>query len=113
MIESYSFGKITIDGAAYDSDLIILPGKVIKGWRRISGHVVRVEDLSSLLDNPPEILVIGCGFTGRMKPHEDLLSYATRHGIKLEFLRTKEACAALNSAFEEGKDAAGAFHLTC
>ena len=28
MIESYSFGKIIIDGTKYISDLIIYPGKI-------------------------------------------------------------------------------------
>ncbi|MDH4182808.1 MAG: MTH938/NDUFAF3 family protein [Nitrospinota bacterium] len=113
MIESYSFGRIVIDGAEYDADVIILPGRVTAGWRRAQGHSLALEDLAPILDNPPELLVIGCGYFGRMKPDPALLDYLRERKITLEALWTKEACAALNQAFGAGINAAGAFHLTC
>jgi len=113
MIESYSFGRIIIDGAEYDADVIILPGRVIAGWRRAEGHSLSLDDLAPILDHPPELLVVGCGYFGRMKPAPALLDYLLERKIAMEAFGTKEACAALNRAFEAGINAAGAFHLTC
>lgn len=37
-IASYSFGKITIDGQTFTSDLIIYPGRIDPSWWRREGH---------------------------------------------------------------------------
>jgi len=53
MIEHYSFGKITIDGQTYTSDLIIYPGKIDTSWWRKEGHNLQVEDLKDVLIDSP------------------------------------------------------------
>ena len=38
MIDSYSFGEITVDGTGYRSDVILFPQRVVADWWRESGH---------------------------------------------------------------------------
>lgn len=66
VIESYLFGKMTVDGVVFDSDLIIFPERVKSRWWRAQGHYLQVGDLDEVLDYRPEVLVIGTGCSGRM-----------------------------------------------
>ena len=66
-IDSYQFGTIKIDGVEHHKDVIILPDRVISGWWRKSGHNLHPDDLKDVLDNPPEILIIGRGSDSRMQ----------------------------------------------
>ena len=62
MIESYSFGRMKINGVAYSSDLIVFTEHVKSDWRRNKGHELHVEDLEEILRAKPEILVVGTGY---------------------------------------------------
>ena len=47
LIESYSFGKISINGKIYHSDVIIFPDRVYDSWWRKEGHILHLEDLKA------------------------------------------------------------------
>ncbi len=66
-IDSYQFGKIVIDGQAYDKDLIITPHGVTPDWWRAEGHSLSIPDLEAVLEAAPEVLIIGQGAYGRME----------------------------------------------
>jgi hypothetical protein len=52
MIQSTSFGTMTIDGRTYTSDLFIFPDGTVKdGWWRRRGHVLGVDDIIALVDS--------------------------------------------------------------
>jgi len=67
MIESYSFGRMKIDGITYTSDVIVLADRVKSDWWRIEGHRLDVEDLLEVFKAKPEIFVVGTGYYGLMK----------------------------------------------
>ena len=46
-IDSFTFGKITIDGVAYTSDVIVYPDRVDPSWWREKGHGLNIMDLKS------------------------------------------------------------------
>ncbi len=110
MIESYGFGRIVIDGMTYTSDVIIFPDRVLSSWWRKEGHSLDIEDLREVVEFKPEILVIGTGHSGLMKPKDETLEFLESKGIEVIVERTKKACDILNSL---GSNAVGAFHLTC
>lgn len=111
-IESYSFGKVTIDGAAYDSDVIVCPDGVRPNWWRKEGHGLHPEDLSAVVDAGVDVLVIGCGSYGVLKVPETTREWLEGKGIELVALPTGEACERYNELAPAKKVAAG-LHLTC
>lgn len=113
MIESYRFGRITVQGQTYRKDITIIGQKVFPCWRRQSGHLVTDGDLADVLDYRPDILVIGRGSLGMMHVHESLSALCGDRGIELITRRTGPAVTAFNALLAGKVTVAGAFHLTC
>lgn len=114
MIESYSFGKMTVSGKEYRKDLIILPdGTVLSPWQRKSGHRLALCDLEAVLDSHARTLVIGTGKPGLMKPHPTLVADLQEKGITARVMSSKKAVAEYNALTGDSNDVAACFHLTC
>jgi uncharacterized protein YprB with RNaseH-like and TPR domain len=111
-IESYSFGKISVDGRTHTSDLIILPGAVRPGWWRKEGHRLDKDDLEEIIEAAPDVLVIGTGNVGLMEVPQETLEYLAEHDIRTVVERTAAACQRYNELAEQ-EQAAAALHLTC
>ena len=111
-INAYRFGRITIDGQTYTSDVIILPDGVIDNWWRISGHNLDTRDLRVVFDPPPEVLVIGQGDSSRMAVSKETLNALKKAGIEVIALPTPTACQRYN-ALRSQRVTAAALHLTC
>ena len=111
-IESYSFGRITIDSNTYSNDLIILPDGVRPGWWRRTGHSLDKEDLQEVIEAAPSVLVIGTGNVGAMQVPQVTLDYLAANNIRAEVLRTAAACERYNE-LAQSEQAAAALHLTC
>lgn len=109
-IEDYSFGEIIIDGERYSDDVILLGKKVKSGWWRDRGHKVSVNDLKTVIDFDPEILILGKGSSGRMKVPSDVTK---KLNFKVESYQTRKACKRYNELMSKGEKTAGGFHLTC
>jgi len=114
MIEYYSFGQMLVDGQEYGKDLMILPnGEIVSPWWRKTGHELILPDLEIIVTAKPNILVIGTGSSGLMRPKPGLISTLESMGTKTTVLPTKQAVNEYNSLIgTEGKLAA-CFHLTC
>ncbi len=110
-IDSYTFGRIVIDGRTYTSDVIIFPDRVFSPWWRKEGHLLQMEDLTEVVNEKPELLIIGCGYSGVMQVPRELIQELERLGIEVVIKRTTEAVRLFNEAGRKKKIAA--FHLTC
>ncbi len=114
MIQEYRFGKMVIDGEAYDKDLVIAKGKVIPNWWRDKGHLLQLSDLKKVLEeNQPEVVVIGKGQFGMMSISDEFLNFLHERNIELQHKKTGKAVQIFNKYYNQGKDVMGAFHLTC
>ena len=113
MIDSYSFGRVVIDGRRYTNDVIILRDRVIGNWWRKEGHRLDLEDLRAVFTENPEILVIGTGRWGLVKIPIETQKHIVSIGIELVAQRTKEACETYNRLKESSRDVVAALHLTC
>ncbi|MCK5339972.1 MAG: hypothetical protein KAJ60_02805 [Desulfobulbaceae bacterium] len=113
MIESYSFGRIVINGREFSSDVIIYPdGRVEGSWWRKSGHILSTHDILDLIESTPEVIIAGTGASGLMKPDGELKKYLLEEGILFIALPCREAIERYNEL--AGKKKVGAcFHLTC
>jgi hypothetical protein len=110
-IEDYSFGHVVVDGEAHSKDVIVLPQRVVGNWWRQDGHSLVIEDLTDVLDELPERLIVGCGANGRLHPHPSVIEALERRGIAVEAVPTDEAVR----RYQESNPArtAAALHLTC
>jgi hypothetical protein len=110
-IEAYEFGRVLVDGELQREDVIVLPGRVVAGWRRREGHRLVLEDLDDVLDELPARLVVGTGAYGRVEPDPAALEALRRRGIEVDTLPTADAVR-LYAELEPTRTAA-ALHLTC
>lgn len=111
-IESYSFGKMVVDGKSYTADLIIYPDRVDDSWWRKQGHLLQIEDLREILEAEPEILIIGTGAAGIMRVPSALRKQLEEKNIQLYIERTGKAVEIFNT-LDKSKKVVAAFHLTC
>ena len=113
MIESFSFGAMTIDSRQYTSDLIIYPdGRVQDGWWRVRGHSLSLADIADLVERKPNVVIAGTGVNGRMKPDMHLDAYLSEKGIEFLVGDNEVAVKWYNELKASGKVGA-CFHLSC
>ena len=113
MIESYSFGSMTVMGEKHRNDLKIIDNQIIASWWRREGHALYAEDIDDILYSAVEMLVVGTGAYGSMRVTEEAAKAIAGRGIKLVAVPTEEAATIFNALRGQGKRVAGAFHLTC
>jgi len=113
-IDGYQFGKITIGGKAYTSDLLIMPSGVKTDWWRVKGHELCVADLEPVWKAEPDVLIIGTGAYGVMKVLPEADSLMRQRCTEVHVLPTHEACRRFNElAQQQGRRVVAALHLTC
>lgn len=112
MISEYDFGRIVVNGERYNSDLIILPDRIIDNWWRQEGHRLTVDDLQEVIGADVEVLVVGTGKFGAMKVPTETVRALQAHGIQCEIAPTDQACQIFQQLRDQ-KPTAAALHLTC
>ena len=112
-IDSYSFGRIVIDGQAYTSDVIIYRDRVDASWWRKEGHRLHSEDIADALKTHPDCLIIGTGYDGVMAVPREVLAYIASQGTEVIVEKTAKAVELYNALQGKKKHVIAAFHLTC
>lgn len=113
MIDSYSFGKMTVDGTGYSTDVLIFGETVKANWWRKKGHELCLDDISDAIDEfKPEVIIIGTGKVGMLKVLPETQRYIESLSIQLLVERTGQAWQTFNR-LAGSKKILGAFHLTC
>lgn len=111
-ITDYSFGRITVNGTTYTSDVIIYFDSVNPSWWRKEGHLLQKVDIDGIIQPHITILVIGTGYYGAMEVPESILRYLKSEGVDACQYTTREAVDYYNR-LPEKKAVAAALHLTC
>ena len=112
MIDAYDFGRIVIDGTAYTTDVIVFPDRVMDDWWRKDGHVLYVADIESVVEEKPEVLIVGTGKYGLLDVMPETKEYIESKGIELIVEPTEQACEIYNQVSKDKKTVA-ALHVTC
>lgn len=113
LIESYAFGNIVIDGRRYTSDLIVYPdGTIVDKWWRQSGHLMTETDIAGLIASGPEIIVVGTGASGMLKPARGIDKVLEKKGIRMVAAPCSQAINHFNE-LSPAKKVGACFHLTC
>jgi hypothetical protein len=111
-IDSYHFGQIVINGQKYTSDVIIFPDRVQGDWWRDASHKLTLKDVAVIMNENPEILLVGTGALGLMRVLPDVARETEAHNIELIVQPTSEACETYNQLSKTQRVVA-ALHLTC
>ncbi|MFP4686675.1 MAG: Mth938-like domain-containing protein [bacterium] len=111
-VSDYSFGSMKVGDKKISSDIIV-HGDWIHDWWRESGHRVVTVDLKEIARRNPAIIVFGCGASGMMTVSAEAKQHLQQQGIDCETYNTGKAVKRYNQLLKEGKNVAGAFHLTC
>ena len=116
-IDGSSFGSITIDGQAYDHDVVIeLSGEIHKRKRKLSEsmfgapHMVSLEEAKDVFERGAERIIIGSGQNGKLTVSKEALAFFKKHKIIADVLTTPQAIEKWNTT--EG-NIIGLFHVTC
>lgn len=115
-IDAYKFGRITIDGADYDHDVVIEGGKIRKRKKGPSkrrreefGHTPLTA--GEKIPWSASRLWIGTGAHGRMPVADDVREEARRRRIELVMKATPEMVKLINEALPA--DTNLILHVTC
>jgi hypothetical protein len=109
IINSTSFGSITINNKTYDHDVWIFADKTIE--KRNRNHEFTLEEFNIITKDNPEILIIGTGQNGVVTIAKDVIKAAEEKNIELFYDITPNAIKKFNE-LRDNKIAA-AFHTTC
>lgn len=114
-IEDYEFGRITIDGRTFTSDVIISPEKVDDTWWRVKGHELCEEDLEPVWAANPDIIVVGTGANSVMRVLPEAHDLMEKRCEQVHVTDTHGAVERYNElvAGEKDRRVVAALHLTC
>ena len=112
-IDSYSFGRIVINGQVYTSDVIIYRGRMDASWWRKEGRRLHSEDIADVLNEHPDSIIIGTGYDGVMAVPKEVLAYIASQGTEVIVEKTAKAVELYNALQGKKKHVIAALHLTC
>jgi hypothetical protein len=110
-IRDYRFGRLLVDGREETRDVIVLPERIVRHWRRRDGHTLELEDLEEVLDDLPQRLIVGMGAASQMRPDLALSARLRERGVEVECLPTDRAVVRFGEL--DPARTAAALHLTC
>lgn len=110
VIQSVSPGAITVSGETYSETIALSPDTVLTGWpAKPIGELVH-DDFAAVLDDSPEMLLLGTGSRHVFPPRELMFAFA-RCGIGLEVMDTAAAARTFNVLASEGRKVAAVLYL--
>ena len=87
-------------------------GRVDDAWWRRRGHRLSLDDIDGLVESNPEVIVVGTGVNGLLKPAPRLTEMLAEKGIELIPLPNQKAVDCFNDLSSK-KRVGACFHLTC
>ena len=107
LISNYGPGSISVDGKSYEQ--MILIGETSVQVCDFKGPVseLTLEPLQPLIEQRPEILILGSGLNHVFPPAKIIAELAS-NGIALETMTTSAACRTYNVLVAEFRDVAAA-----
>jgi len=111
-IDNYRFGLVVIGGKKYTSDVIISLSSVKSDWWRKQGHQLCLGDIADIINENPEVLVVGAGAFGLVQVLPEIEGELNTRGIELIVENTDKACYTYNQLCHSRRIVA-ALHLTC
>lgn len=109
-VDEVSFAKLVSGGKVYRAPLIAYPDKIDGRWWRKDGQRFSPEDFDAVVEEGPEVVVLGVGFNAKVSVPDETKKRFEDAGIELIILETQEAVEQYNELLGKRK-VIGAFHL--
>lgn len=116
-IEATHFGSITVDGKAFDHDILIrLSGKIKKRKKKLSkkifgtSHIISLDEAEHLYEEGCSKLIIGTGQYGNVKLSDEAQRFFEARDVRCILQPTGDAITTYN---HENGAKLGLFHVTC
>lgn len=110
-VQAYSSGEsVTINGQHYNTPVIISPQTLIHPWRPTCADDLQAQDLNTIIELKPKIVLIGTGEHNQLLPYDCLASlHEARIGV--ECMDTGAACRTYSALSSEGRSVAAALFI--
>jgi uncharacterized protein len=95
-------GWIRVGADEHRENLILRPDRVTKGWAPAGLDALTADDFAALLQDKPDIVLLGTGATQRFL-HPRVLAPLTNAGVGVETMDTRAACRTYNILVGEGR----------
>ena len=106
-ITGYGAGYVQVNQARHGGSLIVMPARIIEGWRPQTFEDLQAEDFAALAELQVEIVLLGTGEKLRF-PHPRLTAVLAARRIGMEAMSTAAACRTYNILMGEGRAVAAA-----
>lgn len=103
-------GAITIGDKTYTGNIGLLTDSIIVDWPECPLAELTAEYLSPILENSPEMVILGTGTQHTFAPR-DLVFALARRSIGLEVMDTAAACRTFGVLANEGRQPAAILYL--
>jgi hypothetical protein len=120
MFRENRFGMIKFNGKSYSHDIVIhTDNKVEKRDKNLSrekygtSHILSAEEIKGLLNENPEIFIVGLGQSGMLKVGKDAAKLLSAKNVNLMDFPTPDAIKEFNKLKDQGKKVAAIIHITC
>lgn len=113
IINDYQFGEIIIDGKTYHNQDIIIYSEKVEIWLCSDHHHPSLADFNQPLEERPDILIIGTGYSGVMQVENDVREALTQKITKVIIDNTQKASRIYNKLSAKNKNIIACLHLTC
>lgn len=100
-------GWVRVGATEYRHNLVLLPDRIVPGWAPGGFAALVEQDIASLLELAPEIVILGTGDRQRF-PHPRLLQPLATARVGVEVMDTRAACRTFNILVAEGRRVAAA-----
>jgi uncharacterized protein len=108
-IRSIDEDGIRINDQVWSGTVALTPQEVVKQWRSVAVQDLVADDFSALLDDSPELVILGTGARGQFPPRELMFAFA-RRGVGLEVMDTAAAARTFNVLAGEGRRVAAVLY---
>jgi hypothetical protein len=117
-IDSTQFGEITVDGKKYGQVLIVGNLVAERDYPKLkdlfgTSHKIGDWEIEELLEENPEIIVVGTGQNGAMEIDEKFFEEMKKKGIEVIADIAPKASEIFNAKIKEGKRVNALIHTTC
>lgn len=108
-IRSVSQDGIRINDQLWSGIVALTPNEVIEQWQSVALGDLVVDNFGALLDDSPELVILGTGAKGQFPPRELTFAFA-RRGVGLEVMDTAAAARTFNVLAGEGRRVAAVLY---
>ena len=109
-IEDVAFSRLVVGGKVYRSATIVYPNSADGRWWRKDGMKFLPEDFDGVIQQKPDVVVLGVGFSAKVSVPEETRKRFAQEGILCIVADTPEAVQQFNE-LRKTRKVIGAFHL--